>query len=509
MRRAVLTILFLILLAVPARAEETWTEETAWGDTITYTQTDTEWGHILYSVTDGYWVVNFKYGDCIFAPCNDYVSVHNEMTGLQTFYRDERWGTLFDPDEVAVFADDLLQNGEIAFVHDVEQGKLILPDSGEVELPAGLSCDIQDAYIRQQRLFMTLDTFDDRHFLYIVTWQDGLDVRAIEIPWSGSFDSYHVGDSNDHFILHLDANVDFGYIVAGEVEGRWILHTINTGWDVIGVEDWGVRSDVYNNYWAYGSCPWRDIETMDWTTFPLTYGQAAERMTHQGWMFPKAETTILVSPDANAAAAMTIPADTPLCILRTEGDWAFVGVQLTEGCFLRDEDWWGPWVGYVPLDALSDMPQSVLPGGEIYGWFVTMTVEPGSGGYYDNSVTIRFASIDNQQDFMPLEVMKDFVEHARAVYREKGYAATPLGFDESLLPDLVVERYRYVRDGVVHDAVVTENKLLLALQDADGVWKLHIFQNDRVWTDVRMPGPFRFSRESVADDYEYAIEFTD
>ncbi len=509
MRRAVLTILLLALLAVPALAEETWTEETARGDTITYAREETEWGHILYSVTDGYWVVNFKYGDCIFASCNEYVSVHNEMTGLQTFYRDERWGSLFDPDKLAVWAEDLLQNGEGAFVHDVNQGKLILPGIGEVDLPSYDSCDILDAYDRGQRLFMTIDTFDNRHFLYIVTWQDGLDVRVVEMPWSGSFDTFHVGpESDDHFILHLDANGDFGYIVVWEIEGRWILNTINTGWDVIGVEDWGVRSDV-NSYWAYGECPWRDIETMDWNTLPLTYGAAAAGMTHQGWMFPKEETTILVGPAANAAAAMTIPADTPLCILRTEGDWAFVGVQMTEGCFLTDEDWWGPWVGYVPLDALSDMPQSVLPGGEIFGWFVTMTVEPGSGQYYDNSVTIQFASIDNWHDFMSLEVMKDFVESARAVYQEKGYAATPLGFDEALLPYLVVERYKFVRDGVVHDAIVTENKLLLAMQDADGIWKLRIFQNDLVWTDVRMPGSFRFNRETAADDYEYAIEFTD
>lgn len=508
MRRMLIMIVTLLLLMVPALADTTWTEETVWGDTITYTRMDMDWGYIIYNETDDL-LVNFKYGNCTFAPCDDFVSVHDEMTGLQTFYRDERWDAFFTHDELSVWAEELLHHGDTAFVHDVDQGKLILPGIGEADLPAGQTCQIADAYIRQQRLFMTIDMADGRHFLYIVTWKDTLDVRAIEIPWSGSFDTFHVGpESDDHFILHLDANEDFGYVVAGEVEGRWILNTINTGWDIIDIADWGVRSDV-NSYWAYGDCPWRDLETMDWNTLPLTYEDAAAGMTHQGWMFAKAQTCLLASPDNEEAVLIELSADTPLCILRTEGDWAFVGVQMTEGCFLRDEDWWGPWVGYVPLDMLTDMPQSFLPGGEIYGWFVTMTVEPGSGRYYDNSVTIRFASIDNQQDFMPLEVMKDFVEHARAIYREKGYAATPLGFDESLLPDLVVERYKSVRDGVVHDAVVTENKLLLAMQDADGVWKLRIFQNDLVWTDIRMPGPFRFSRESVADTFDYAFEFTE
>ncbi len=311
MRRALLTILFLVLLALPALADTTWTEETVWGDTITYTRMDMDWGYIIYNETDD-WLVNFKYGNCIFAPCDDFVSVHDEMTGLQTFYRDERWDAFFTHDELSVWAEELLHHGDTAFVHDVDQGKLILPGIGEADLPAGQTCQIADAYIRQQRLFMTIDTADDRHFLYIITWRDGLDVRGIEMPWRGSFDSFHVGsESDDHFILHLDANADFGYIVVAEVDGRWLLDTINTGWDAIAVDDWGVRSDV-NEYWAYGDCPWRDIETMDWSTLPLTYGEAAAGMTHQGWMFAKEKTRLLASPDNEEAVLMELPADTPL-----------------------------------------------------------------------------------------------------------------------------------------------------------------------------------------------------
>ncbi len=500
MRRAVLTILFLILLTVPALAETTWTEETAWGDPITYTREDTDWGHILYSVTDGYWVVNFKYGDCIFASCNEYVSVHNEMTGLQTFYRDERWGALYDPDGIAVWAEDLLQNGEVAFVHDVNQSKLILPDVGEVELPAGLSCDIQDAYIRQQRLFMTIDTFDDRHFLYIVTWQNGLDVRAIEIPWSGYFDSYHVGDSNDCIYLWLEMfEEEDGRIAAYEEDGRWILDMVGAN-DLFFFTPYGVQQDMYR-FWAYGTHPWNDIETMDWTTLPLTYEDAVAGLTREGWRFPHESQPIYAAPDVGAELVALCPKDTPVCVIRTEGEWAYVGAQLL------DEDG-HPCVGYMLTSALEEMPlqSHVLPGGEIAGWFVMMTVE---------NDLLTFAPIDFWTNYrpIPIEVRSGFIDAARAAYQEKGYAATPIGFDESLLP--------YLKDSwsdreTVCDAIVTDSMLALAVRkdwdDGDSEWLLRIVNGTQEVTnrsDLRMPRPFRFDRERVMVREQMGITFTE
>ncbi len=510
MRRLLRMILTIMLLLPAARADETWTEETAWGDTITYTQTDVDWGYILYSVTDD-WMVNFRYGDCIFAPCDDFVSVHNEMTGLQTFYRDEGWGSLFEPEEVAAWAEKLLQNGEVAFVLDVNQGILILPGIGEVKMPDALPCDIRDAYIRNQRLFMTLDTFDNRHFLRIVTWRDGIDVLDIAMPWSGSFDAFHVGAQvDDYFILHLDTpNPDFGYIIACEAEdGCWLLSTINTGREVIDVEDWGVRCDV-NMYWAYGACPWRDLATMDWMTLPLTYMDAAEGMAHEGWRFAAEGAQLFAAMDGSTDALMDIPADTPLCLISVEGDWAFVGVQKT---FEGEADFYdGPWVGYVPVAMLNELPVSLLPGGEVAGWFVTMTVETTEYRNYYGRVSyeynLTFAPIDGCFDFIRIEVNEGFAEAALEAYRETGYAATPVQFAEELLPYL---NFLTSRD-IVADAVMSEKMLSLSVyREGEGVWELVLVTRDaegkQQWTNFRMPGPFRFSRAQIGD-WDYAIEF--
>ncbi len=255
MRRIMLTVLLLLLMLPAAHADETWTEATPDGDVITYTQVDTDWGYVLYNETDD-WMVNFRHGSCIFASCNEYVSVHDEMTGLQTFYRAE-WPSYATPEEAAILA-QTVPAAPVAFVYDLDREKLVILGVGETDMP-GMSSAIHDAYDLGQRLFLTFTNFEGQHYLRIVTWADGLDVRTIEMPWSGLFDTYHMSrqpEDNDHFVLRLDAGEAFGYITVHETHGRWLLTELNTGREVISF------------------APWPDIETMDWGSLP----------------FPKAET---------------------------------------------------------------------------------------------------------------------------------------------------------------------------------------------------------------------------
>ncbi len=497
--RRILLLLCLLLLAVPAFADETWTQTTDWGDVITYTQVDTEWGYILYNETDD-WMVNFRYDSCTFAPRDDYVSVHDEMTGLQTFYR-ANWPSWATPEEVAALA-QTVPSSEVAFVYDMNGEKLILPGVGEIDMP-GTSSAIHDAYERGQRLFMTFTNFEGQHFLRIVTWQDDLDVRTIEMPWSGSFDTFHISskpEDNDFFILYLDATEDFGYITANEVEGRWLLGGMNTGWEVVDFAPWGVSIDV-NSHWAYGTHDWQDLETIDWNSFPLTYAEAVQGLQHEGWLFPKMDTPMYAAPDTASAVVVTCPQDTPLRVLRTEGEWVWVGL-------LDLEEWSGdfrtPPVGYVPLSELADQPETVLPGGEILGWFVTMTVEAST--HYTEEYMLIFTPLDGYYEPFAITVAAGFAEAARAAYREKGYAVTPMGFDESLLPYLDAG-YRLIEHETIEDAVLTDSGMLMAIRYEDGTWELHI-ESEYDTLKILMPGPFRFSR---GEDWwgEYGIVFTE
>ncbi len=512
MRRITLMTLFLLLLIFPALADTTWTVEDDYY-TYIYTQVDTEWGHILYR-EDKYgpsnYVENFKYGSCTFDVCDDYVSVYDETTGVQTFYRGKWVKAAASADEAAAYAENVLANAEVVFIHDRNRNALHIPGMDEISVPPGGV--IQDAYDRQQRLFMTIDTADGRHFLYIVTWQDGLDVRAIEIPWSGYFDSYHVGDSNDCIYLWLEMFEDEdedGRIAAYEEDGRWTLEMVNA----IGMyffTPYGVQQDMYR-FWAYGTHPWNDIETMDWNTLPLTYEDAVAGLSREGWRFPHEDQPIYAAPDVGAKLVALCPKDTPVCVIRTEGEWAYVGAQLAD-------DEWDACVGYMLTSALEEMPlqSNVLPGGELCGWFVMMTVDAEPRDTYGKTATdyfLHFAPIDPWTNYQPIpvEVRAGFIEAARAAYLEKGYAATPIGFDEALLPYLM--DYWPERETIC-DAIVTDSMLALAVRydwdDGDSEWLLRIVNGTQEVTnrsDLRMPGPFRFDRERVLNREQLGISF--
>ncbi len=391
------------------------------------------------------------------------------------------------------------ENGEV-YVHDPARNVIVIPGAGEAPTPAG--SEIVDAYHRGQRLFVTLDTADDRHFLMIVTWMDGFDVRTVEMPWQGAFDDFHIppeddaSDHNDYFILYLDAMEDFGYLIAREWEGRWILEGINTGWEVIDFAPWGVRQDVYG-YWAYGTHEWHDLETMDWTTLPLTFEDAVDALTHEGWLFPKADTAMYASPDKSAEVIVVCEKDTPLRVIRTEGDWAYVGQLILDD---RVEQISEPPVGYIPLTELSDMPEGYLPGGELLGWFCQMQVEDG---------VLTFAPLDGWQDVMPLTVAEGFAEAACEIYRETGYAATPAGFDARLLPYLEAAYLLHIFDvGEARAAVILEDALLLAVEDPwTGEWTLRIVTEEQEQI-FGMPGPFGFDRHELSD-WDIDIIFVD
>ncbi len=499
MRRAILTILFLVLLAVPAQADTTWTVE---GDRYTdvYTQTQTSWGYIVYRESeDGpyNYVDRFKYDGCVFDVCDDYVWAYDEIAGRQTFYCADWLQGDASAEEIAAYAESVL-SAEAIFTHDRTRNTLQIPGREETAMPEGGV--ISDAYDRQQRLFMTIDTADGRHFLYIITWQDGLDVRAIEIPWSGYFDSYHVGDSNDCIYLWLEMFEDEdGRIAAYEEDGRWILDMVGAN-DLFFFTPYGVQQDMYR-FWAYGTHPWNDIETMDWTTLPLTYADAVAGLSREGWRFPHESQPIYAAPDVGAELVALCPKDTPVCVIRTEGEWAYVGAQLL------DEDG-HPCVGYMLTSALEEMPlqSHVLPGGELCGWFVMMTVE---------NDLLTFAPIDFWTNYqpIPIEVRSGFIDAARAAYQEKGYAATPIGFDESLLPHL--KDYWMERETVC-DAIVTDSMLALAVRkdwnNGDSEWLLRIVNGTQEVTnrsDLRMPRPFRFDRERVMVREQMGITFTE
>ncbi len=509
MRRMLWIILVMLLLIPAARAEETWTTLNSWGETVTWTRTETEWGSITWAVSESGedWLPGFRYRGIDFAPADEFIAAYDEATGVETFYAEDIW--CHDPDDRDSFvalAEKLLTSGEVGFRHDRRNSRLIIPGVGEAAMPEG--AEIYDAYIRQQRLFMLLDTAGGGHGLRIVTWRDGIDVLDIAMPWSGGFDTFHVGPTaDDHFILYLDTeNPDFGYIVANEAEdGRWLLNTINTGWGVLEVTDWGVRDDM-EEYWAYGACPWRDLAAMDWTTLPLTCWDALEAMEHEGWRFAAEGTKLFSAMDEASAVLMDVTVDTPLCLLKVEGDWAFVGVQKEwEG----EADWYyGPWVGYVPVAMMNELPVNVLPGGEMGGWFVTMTVEEeqdsSCGCHTYTRTRMTFAPLDGWYDSASIEVEEGFAEAALAAYRETGYAATPMGFAESLLPYL----WDSAGEEVVRDAVLTEGGLVLCLYDEFyDRWELILVRmEDGYWTNFRMSGPFRFTRD-FAEGHSYGIEF--
>ncbi len=498
MRRIMMTLLTLFLLTVPALADETWTVQ---GDLYTdvYTRMDADWGYIVYRDSEYgpyHYIDYFKYGSCIFDVCDDYVFAFDERTGVQTFYRSDWVKAAASAEEAAAYAESVLSNAEVVFNHDRTQNTLKIPGMDAMAMPEGGV--IQDAYDRQQRLFMTIDTADGSHFLYIVTWQDGLDVRAIEIPWSGYFDSYHVGDSNDCIYLWLEMFEDEdGRIAAYEEDGRWTLGLV-TARDQFYFTPYGVQRDMYSFY-AYGTHPWNDIETMDWNTLPLTYEDAVAGLSREGWRFPHESQPIYAAPDVGAELVALCPKDTPVCVIRTEGEWAYVGAQL-----LDENDY--PCVGYMLTSALEEMPlqSHVLPGGEIGGWFVMMTVE---------NDLLTFAPIDFWTDYQPIsvEVRAGFAGMARAVYQEKGYAATPVSFDETLLPYL---RDYYPERETICDAIVTDSMLALAVRkdwdDGNSEWLLRIVNGTQEVTnrsDLLMPGPFRFDRERVMVREQFGIVF--
>lgn len=496
MRRYLMMLLCLMMLATSAMADESWTEESAWGDTICYTRTDTEWGSIL-CVGFGesvMWISRLTYGSLTITECDAYVAVDDASTGLETFYRGVPWPEIDTPEEaLAAFAEDVVANAEVAFVHDKGRHQLMIPGAGEVEVPSQAS--VRDAYNRGPRLFMTLDTADERHFLYIVTWEDGLDVRAMEMPWAGSFDTYHISpnaEDNDYFVLYLDAAEDFGYIVVEEHESRWQISCINTGWEVLGVQAWGVWDDL-NMYPAYGTHPWHDIETMDWNTLPMSYGEAVSVLQNEGWRFAVQDAPLYAEPDASSPVTVTCPQDTPVHVIRTEGDWAWVGLQMTDDDLV-------PYVGYMLLSETNALPETVLPGGEVLGWFCTMTVE-------ENVLT--FAPVDDYYEFPSLEVAEGFADAVRAVYAQTGYAATPVRFDDALLPYL--KGYVYPRQTVC-DAFLTDEALLLSVYDPDkNACLLQILaelpEGERE-TSLLMPGAFRFDRRNV-DRWKIGITFVE
>lgn len=497
MRRILLMMLFLLLLTYPAQADTAWSVVNEVGETIDYPRTDTEWGYITYfgDVFGDEWVDNFCYEGRVYDVMDGYITILDESTGVQTFRRGGWVGQARTPEEIAAYAQSV--NGELVFTHDRKQNLLMLPGKEAVKLPEGGV--IQDGYDRRQRLFLTIDTADDRHFLCIVTWADGLDVRTIEMPWSGYFDSYHVGDENDCIYLWLDmfeGEDASGRIAAYEVDGRWKLGMVNA----IGMyfpEQFGALNDMYGHF-AYGTHEWNDIETMNWNTLPMTYEDMVAALHNEGWRFPQGDAPIYAAADVGAALVCVCPQDTPVCVIRTEGEWAYVGAQI------NDESG-DPYVGWMLLSKLAEMPmqRSIIPGGEMGGWFCTMTVEDG---------VLTFAPIDDFYNYqaVPVQVRSGFAEAARAVYLEKGYAATPIGFDESLLPYL---KYHVPEYEAVCDAVVTETVLAMAVRSdryASGAeWELCIVTGtpeERDKTVLQMPGPFRFTWEDVLEWGSLGIE---
>ncbi len=429
-------------------------------------------------------MTGFRVGSRTYGIFQEYLSVHDEDTGVLTLYRDD--GSFGDAymsfADVAAFAQNLHDAGEWVFSVEPDGSVMRLPSGEELPLPEMDNIDaIAGAYDRGSRIFLSVDTADGGHLLRIVTKGETAEVLDIPVPWTCWFDSYHVGP-NDDTVLYPSFDVggpDEYLEMSFEWEdGCWKLDVINNGWEVIGFREYDISRDTDLNV-VFGVHPWHTLETLDWSTLPRTFAQAAAGMTKEGWLFAAEDLSLRASPDGAAETVASCAADTPLAVIRFEGEWALVG--------LHQEDMWGPNTGYVPVESLRAEPVSAIPGGEADGWFYTMTVEDG---------LLRFDSPMTECPFTPLRVYGGFEGVARALFREQGYAATPARFDPALYPyldGLIYEEY------AIHDLFLTENAAVISVDMGEGRCRLEIVSDPAEKaedTNVYMPAPFHFDREN-------------
>lgn len=469
MRRIILTLL-LLLLPLTARAE------------TRYETVHPEDAGLLTSVTYGVdnirWVHEFQYGDSVFSQDGDAIVVENE-TFLTCAYVE---GSLPSAEtafaDLAAFAEEILAAKPVFSVDWANGPVLLLPDGTEVAIPAS---EISQAYVRNQRLFLSLVLGDGTHLLRIVTWRDGLDVRDVPVPWAFWLDDYHAGEDGDDLCLMLDYTEEY-QIYAQYADGRWRLSGFNTGREVYGLAANAV-SLWLESYWAYGNHPWSDLETLDFATLPLTHTELLSHITREGWFFPTEDVTLWAAPSQEGDAPYQIPADTPLPVIRIEGEWAYVGIHNA------DEYGAEPITGYVPLANLSEMPVNVLPGGEQNGWFYTMTVKDG---------VLTFLNLRDEYDqYMSIPVESTFAAAARETYRQTGFAATPHRFDPALYPhiDPCVQFWETLKD-----VYIEGDKVVCAIDSRTGEHLLRIvtaFEPRVSYQEFVMPAPFHFDREGL------------
>ncbi len=482
--RRLLPLLLLMLMMSPSAL--------AWEDYTVYPKEDNAPDSVTYcdNLRGGY-VDVFTIGGTTYDYAGEYIEV-TDASGLMTFFRtDEGWPDVDTamPDIMA-YAAALPEAGERVFTFDGRTGTLTLADGTVHALPG--TSEIVDYYDRGSRLFLTLDTEAGAHWLCIVPTNGG-EPYTKALPFSGYFDSYHVGPEDDTVLyLSLDTGVEDDYFeLAFYWNGeRWTLGTMKNYWEVIDFDDYAICRDTDFSV-TFGHHTWHDLETLDFSTLPHTFTELAAMLTHEGWRFAAQDLTLLTSPDANAepatgqpdwddkTAPAVCPADTPLCLLGTEGDWAKVGLHLDDLDYA---------VGYVPMSMLLTEPINVIPGGEAQGWFYTMTVEDG---------VLYFRTPSEYFPIVPIEVERAFADAARDLYREKGYSATPMRFD----PDLydLVKHFSWTIDSV-RDMFLTDTALVTSCTMSwleGNVLEIihHPTDEHPTYYDIKMPAPFTFDRE--------------
>lgn len=417
---------------------------------------------------------SFRMGERVYSRIYDYTVVLNEERAVRTYYRQAFPIYTTDTGELADFALKTLAEAEAAFEITLQPSVLRLTDGREIPVP---SSEICTGYDVPGRYLLTMECPDGGYQLLIITADETLDVLRVNLPWPAGFDSFHIGTMKDHFILlpRWDEPYEASELVFAEEEGRWFLTCINNGCEVIGIGDTSVMRDV-DDWPVTGLHPWHDLTEMDLSALPHSYEEMTATLQSEGWAFLTAGTSLYAAPDAEMPCATIEHADTPIHVLRREGEWSLVVPNCEENAV------------YVSTSALLTLPETVLPGGEWDGVFATLTVEDGIANFQP----LPKSASAEEVTFAPFPVLEGFEEAVLRAYQTEGGAITPMSISAQVAPTLGVGEDAGANQLPVRGVWITNTTAFFLLKNPKGGDIVRIIhRRDDAWRvqSLRMPAP--------------------
>jgi len=177
-----------------------------------------------------------------------------------------------------------------------------------------------------------------RVYLCGYSQEGGWDIQtSAPLPEGANIDALHDGDDVS---VRFQADGDYArYTFSQTLAGTWALTY------VMAEEDMGLGWNYLCGYLdeellRYGTHPWTDIRTIDFTSLPHTFDEACAQLDRTGWAVvtsddPQKRLNLRTMPDQSSPSIGKYYRGTAVRVLDTENGWAYVDVYGVNGWMMK------------------------------------------------------------------------------------------------------------------------------------------------------------------------------